>query len=46
MRFYLEKNGFIKDYYVWYKHRETIMQQTLNQNVQLSVEADVAMEYA
>ena len=46
MRFHLAKNGFVKDYYVWYKHGEKIMQQTSNQNVQRSVEVDAATEYA
>ena len=46
VQFHLAKNGFVRDYYVWYKHGETIVQQTSNQNVQRSVESDVAIEYA
>ena len=38
VRFHLAKNGFVRDYYVWYEHGETIVQQTSNQNVQRSVE--------
>ena len=45
MRFHLAKNGFVRDYYVWYKHGETVVQPTSNQNVQRSVESDVAIEY-
>ena len=46
VRFHLAKNGFVRDYHVWYKHGETVVQQTSNQNVQRSVESDVAIEYA
>ena len=45
-RFHLAKNGFVRDYYVWHKHGETVVQQTSNQSVQRSVESDVAIEYA
>ena len=46
VRFHLAKNGFVRDYYVWYKHEETVVQQTSNQNVHRSVESNVAIEYA
>ena len=46
MRFHLAKNGFVRDYYVWYKHGETVVQQTSNRNVQRSIESDVGKEYA
>ena len=46
VRFHLAKNGFVRDYYVWYKHGETVVQQTSNQNAHRSVESDVAIEYA
>ena len=38
MRFHLAKKGFVRDYNVWYKHGETIVQQTSNHNVQRIVE--------
>ena len=46
VRFHLAKNGFVRDYYVWYKHGETVVQPTSNKNVHRSVESDVAIEYA
>ena len=46
MRFHLAKNGFVRDYYVWYNHGETVVQKNSNHNVQRRVESDVAIEYA